>query len=199
VTAVFACNLSPVTCNLSLLCMFKFDLLENEKVITIYRQTEAVLFKPVLIIFALIYFPWYFLIKYGLVENYARLLFFWTALVFLYGIRAYFVWLLNAYIVTDKRLINIAHKSLLNKKVVETPLERILNVSFQIKGFWQSLFRFGTVEVQAAGLSDPLALKNVSQPDKVKDFLWKVHNRHSGGDILTKNLEIKHQTLAKSK
>jgi membrane protein YdbS with pleckstrin-like domain len=179
--------------------MFKFDLLENEKVINIYRQTEAVLFKPVLIIFVLIYFPWYFLIKYELVSNYDRLLLFWTFLVLIYGIHTYMVWLLNAYIVTDKRLINVAHKNLFNKKVVETPLERILNVSFQIKGFWQSLFSFGTVEVQAAGLSDPLTLKNVSQPDKLKDFLWKVHNQHSGNGILTQNLEIKHQTLSKQK
>jgi membrane protein YdbS with pleckstrin-like domain len=176
--------------------MFKFDLLENEKVLNIYRQTEAVLFKPVLIIFVMIYFPWYFLIKYELVGNVDRLLLFWTFLVLLYGIHKYFVWLLNAYIVTDKRLINVAHKSLFNKKVVETPLERILNVSFQIKGFWQSLFRFGTVEVQAAGLAAPLILKNVSQPDKVKDFLWKIHNQHSGSGILTQNLEIKHQTLS---
>ncbi len=175
--------------------MFKFDLLENEKVINIYRQTEAVLFKPVLIIFVLIFSPWYFLIKYELVSGHERLLLFWTFLVFLYGVRTYLIWLLNAYIVTDMRLINVSHKSLLNKKVVETPLERILNVSFQIKGFWQSLFRFGTVEVQAAGLVDPLALKNVSQPDKLKDFLWKIHNQHSGGGILTQNLEIKHPSL----
>ena len=176
--------------------MFKFDLLENEKVINIYRQTEAVLFKPVLIIFVLIYFPWYFLIKYELVGNYDRLLLFWTFLVLVYGIRCYLIWLLNAYIVTDKRLINVAHKGMFNKKVIETPLERILNVSFQIKGFWQSLFSFGTVEVQAAGLSDPLALKNVSQPDKLKDFLWKIHNQYSSGGNLAQNVEIKHQTLS---
>ena len=179
--------------------MFKFDLLPDEKVVNIYRQTEAVLFKPVLIIFALIYFPWYFLIKYELVSNFERLLLFWTFLVLIYGIHTYLVWLLNAYIVTDKRLINIAHKSIINKRVVETPLERILNVSFQIKGVWQSLFKFGTVEVQAAGLSDPLSLKNVSQPDKVKDFLWKIHNQHQGSGTFTQNLEIKHQTFTPQK
>ncbi len=176
--------------------MFKFNLLEKEKVVTIYRQTEAVLFKPVIIIFVLIYFPWFFLIKYELVGSYDRLLFFWTVLVLIYGVHIYFVWLLNAYIVTDKRLINVVHKNLLNKKVIETPLERILNVSFQIKGFWQSLFSFGSVEVQAAGLSYPLTLKNVSHPDKVKDFLWKIHNQHAVIGTLTENLEIKHQTLS---
>ncbi len=182
-----------------MLPMFKFDLLENEKVLNVYRQTEAVLFKPVLLIFVLIYFPWYFLIKYELVSKYDRLLLFWTFLIILYAVHKYLVWLLNAYIVTDKRLINVQHKSVLNKKVVETPLDRILNVSFQIKGFWQSLFKFGTVEVQAAGLSEPLALKNVSQPEKVKDFLWKIHNTNSKNGLLEKNLEIKHQIFSLKK
>lgn len=173
--------------------MFKFDLQQNEDVINIYRQTEAVLFKPVLMVFALIYFPWYFLIKYELAATYDRLLFFWTILVVFYAVHKYFVWLLNAYIVTNKRLIKIEHKNILNKKVLETPLERILNVSYQIKGFWPVLFKFGTVDVQAAGLTDPLSLKNVTQPEKVKDFLWKMHNQSSGGELLDKNLEIKHQ------
>jgi membrane protein YdbS with pleckstrin-like domain len=176
--------------------MFKFDLLENEKVVTIYRQTEAVLFKPVLIIFVLIYFPWYFLIKYELVSNYDRLLLFWTFLVLIYALRTYLLWLLNAYIVTDRRLIRIIHKNVFNKKVIETPLERILNVSYQIKGFWQAIFKFGTVEVQAAGLTEPLSLKNVSQPEKVKDFLWKTCNRQNP-NALNQNLEIKHQTAVR--
>ncbi len=179
--------------------MFKFDLQQNEKVINIYRQTEAVLFKPVLIVFALIYFPWFFLIKYELVSQYDRLLFFWTFLVLLYAMHKYFVWLLNAYIVTNKRLIKVAHKNLFNKKVLETPLERILNVSYQIKGFWPVLFKFGNVDVQAAGLSDPLNLKNVTQPEKVKDFLWKMHNESAGGKFLNQNLEIEHLTFSHKK
>lgn len=179
--------------------MFKFDLQEGENVINVYRQTEAVLFKPVLVIFALIYFPWYFLIKYELVSTYDRLLLFWTFLVLIYGVHKYFVWLLNAYIVTNKRLIKIEHKNVFNKKVLETPLERILNVSYQVKGFWPVLFKFGTVEVQAAGLTDPLSLKKVSQPEKVKDFLWKMHNQSAGGEFLNQNLEIGHQAFSQKK
>jgi len=175
--------------------MFKFDLLENEKVVNIYRQTEAVLFKPVLIIFVLIYFPWYFLIKYELVSDYARLVIFWTLLVLAYAAHSYLVWLLNAYIVTNKRLIQVFHKSVFNKKVTETPLERILNISYQVKGFWPALFGFGAVEVQAAGLLEPLRLKNISQPEKVKDFLWKACSQDK--KTLNTNLEIKHQSFAK--
>jgi len=34
-------------------------------------------------------------------------------------------------------------------------------------------------------------------PDKLKDFLWKVHSRYSSSGILAQNLEIKQQVLAK--
>lgn len=159
--------------------MFKFDLLENEKVIALYRQTEAVLFKPVIIILILIYFPWYFLFKYGLAQDHSRLLFFWTLLVLIYGLNKYLLWLLNAHIITNRRLISVAYKNLLDKKVLETPLAQILNVSFSKKGFWQSLFGYGAVEVRAGGLPEPLILNNVGHPSEVKDFIWKIRSQQS--------------------
>src|SRR6185369_8140088 len=124
--------------------MFKFDLHENEKVIAVYRQSEAVLFRPVLVIFVLIYFPWYFFIKYDLVASFPRLMVFWTVLVFAYGTNRYLLWLLNVYLLTDKRLVRVNYSGLLSKQVQESPLNQILNVSFEIRGFWQSLFKFGT-------------------------------------------------------
>lgn len=157
--------------------MFNFQLQENEKLVRVYRQTETVLFKPVLWLFALIYFPWYFLLKYDLAQNFIRLLLFWTLLVMLYEVNKYLLWRLNVYLVTNNRLIQVAYQSLLNKKVLESPLDRILNVSFSSKGFWQSLFKFGAVEVQVAGLPEPIVLKNLKDPGEVKDFLWKAHNQ----------------------
>lgn len=159
--------------------MFSFNLLENEKLVSVYRQTEATLFKPVLIIFVLIYFPWYFLLKYELAGAYIRLLFFWTLLVLIYAVRKYLLWLLNVYLLTDKRLVIVNYRGLFAKKVVESPLGRILNVSFSSKGFWQTLFQLGSVEVQVAGLHEPMILKNIAHPSELKDTLWKAHNRYT--------------------
>ncbi|MBI5530938.1 MAG: PH domain-containing protein [Candidatus Doudnabacteria bacterium] len=157
--------------------MFKFDLLENEKLVANYRQTEAVLFKPVLLVFILIYGPWYFLLKYELAASYDRLLLFWTFLVLIYAINKYALWLLNVYLITSKRIIIINYKNIFNKQVLESPLERILNISFTVKGFWASLFSFGSVEVQVAGLPEPMIIKKVAHPSEVKDFLWKLHSQ----------------------
>lgn len=155
--------------------MFKFDLLEGEEVEQIYRQSEAVLFKPVLLVFVLIYLPWYFLITYGFTAQALRLLLFWTILVFLYAVYKYILWLLNVYILTNRRLVCIKYTGLMDKKVLETPLGKILNVGFSTKGFWQTLFKFGVVEVQVPGLAEPMRLKNISHPSKVKDILWRYH------------------------
>src|SRR6185503_14817907 len=124
------------------------DLLENEKVSNIYRQSEATLSKPVIIVLVLIYLPWFFLLKYELVQSYLRLLLFWTILVLLYAVNKYFLWLLNVYLLTNKRLVIVEYKGLFSKKVLESPLNKILNVGFKTEGFWQTLFAFGSVDVQ---------------------------------------------------
>jgi len=157
--------------------VFKFDLLENEKILNVYRQTEAVLFRPVITAFLLISLPWYFLLKYDLASNYIRLLFFWTILVLLYAGHKFLLWMLNVYLLTNRRLIKVHYQNLLNKKVTESPLDKILNISYIIRGFLASVFHFGDVEVQVAGLAEPLILRHLSHPEQVKDFLWKTHNQ----------------------
>ena len=165
--------------------MFKFDLQENEKLVDIYRQTEVVLFKPVLIIFILIYFPWYFLLEYELAASFSRLLLFWTILVLFYGAYKYLMWLLNSYVITDRRLIAVSYGHVFSKTVTEVPLKHIQNISFSTKGFWQSLFGFGSVSVIAAGLPEPVILTNLKDPAKVKDFLWKIHGQSTAANVQT--------------
>ncbi|HVY67545.1 MAG TPA: PH domain-containing protein [Patescibacteria group bacterium] len=168
--------------------MFKFDLLPGEKVLQFHRQSEAVLFRPVLIIFILIYFPWYFLLKYDLAANFVRLLFLWTLLVLLYAIRVLFLWLLNAYLITDRRLVAINYRGLFSKRVTESPLDRILNVSAVTKGIWQTVCQYGEVQAQVAGLGEPLLLKNVAHPGQIKDYLWQRHRQTGSVAIKTQSL-----------
>ncbi len=153
--------------------MFKLQLLNGEKVKNVYRQAESVLFKPVLIIFVLIYFPWFFLIKFEMVQNSLRLLIFWSLLVLLYALNTYFLWLLNINLITNKRLIQIQYFSLFNKKVIEAPVTSILNASFLVSGFWNVIFKTGNVVIQTQGLKEPIIFKNVSHPEDVKDSIWQ--------------------------
>src|SRR3989338_6756873 len=155
--------------------MFKFNLQPGEKLLKIERQAEIVLAKPVLIVFILIYVPWAFLIKYELHTRFSRFLILWTALVTLYAIYKYVLWLANVYLITDKRLIAVIYKSLINKIVLETPIDRIHNISAQTRGLAHSLLKIGDVTVQVASLTQPMILKNLKKPEDIKDFLWKTH------------------------
>lgn len=156
--------------------MFKFNLQPNERLLKIQRQAEIVLVKPVLAIFILIYGPWAFLLKYELHASFSRILLLWTALIIAYALYKYVLWLINIYVITDKRLIAVNYKSLVHKIVLETPVDRIHNISSETKGFVKSMLKIGDVIVQVASLTQPMVLKNLKHPDEVKDFLWRVHS-----------------------
>ena len=153
--------------------MFTLELHPNEKVIGIYRQTEFILVKTVLVIFACIYLPFAVLIKYELLEKFSRLIITWTLLVALYGAYKYLLWLLNNYIVTDKRILCVKYYSLLHKQILETPLEKVANISFRSKGI-MSLTDVGTVEIHVTGVIEPLEMNNLRHPQKIKDAIWKM-------------------------
>jgi len=149
----------------------------NEKLLQIYHQTEWVLAKTVLIVLVAVYLPWFFLLKYELFVQFKALLFIWTLVVAIYGVRNYLIWYLQRYIITNQRLIHVNHVDIFKKVVIETPLERILNVSFKTTGLFSSLFNFGDVEVQVVGLMEPIILKNIKHPRAIKDYLWTVHGQ----------------------
>ncbi len=149
----------------------------NESVVTMYRQTEMVLVRPVIIMLVAIYLPWYFALRFDIAAQYRYLLLIWTVLVAMYGMRHYLMWSLHRYIVTTHRLISLTHEGIFKKLVIETPLERILNVSYKTTGLWSSLLYYGDVEVQVVGLVEPLVLSRIKYPAMVKDYLWQLHQQ----------------------
>src|SRR3546814_4664852 len=66
----------------------------------------------------------------------------------------------------SKRLVHILHTGLFKKTVVETPLDRILNVSFRTTGILSTLFNYGDVLVEVVGLDHSLILKAIPGPSK---------------------------------
>lgn len=149
---------------------------DMEHVRETYHQSLFVLVKPFLLSALILLVPWYFVSQYQ-ADSLRRILIFWTILVVVYFLRVLMIWRLNTYVVTNKRLIKMSHEGIFQRTVVETPHERILNVSYKTTGFTSVLFRFGDVEVQVVGLVEPIILKNISRPAEIKDYLWLLHTR----------------------
>lgn len=172
--------------------MFEFKLKENEKILAMRRKSEVVLFKPVALVFIAIYVPWYFLLKYGLVNDYKKWLVLWTFLVFAYALYVYLLWLLNVYLITDKRVVLVHYKNLFSKAVTESPFDHIGNISFKTTGFFSSLFNFGEVEIQITGLSRAIMLAQIKNPSEIKDLLWQLKAKAGGLGTLNTYIKTQH-------
>ncbi len=94
---------------------------------------------------------------------------------------------MGRYVVTSHRLIKISRHGWFKLLVVETTLDRILNVSYKTTGMLSSLFQYGHVEVQAVGLMEPIILDYIAEPAQIKDYLWDAHQdfieKHGGSNL----------------
>jgi hypothetical protein len=156
----------------------------NEHVVRIFHQSKWVLAKPFILSLVAIVGPWWYVSKLS-IPRAGTLLVVWTILICVYFLREYKLWMLQKYVITSKRLIKHHHDALFKKVVVETPLDRILNVSFKTTGLFSVIGRFGDVEVQVVGLIEPMILKHITHPANIKEYLWRAHaeaGKQSGFD-----------------
>ncbi|MCL5008838.1 MAG: PH domain-containing protein [Patescibacteria group bacterium] len=155
--------------------MFKIKLRENEKLILASRQTEWVWGKAVLMVFVLIYLPWAFYAKYDLqdITAFRRILLFWTVLVLLYALNKYLLWLVNAYLVTNQRVISVEYKNLFSKTVEEVDLQSVAAISCKTQGILESLFKTGKVIITFSNASKTFVLDKIREPEDLKETILK--------------------------
>ena len=164
-----------------------FELQPGERIIRTFWQSDIVLLKPASIVVVIIVAVWYYILSYHLPE-YSLVAILASLFSLSYFTHQYRLWSLQEYIISNRRLIKQFHQSIFKKTVVETPLDRILNVSFKTTGIFSVLFGFGDVEVQVVGLIEPIILKNIRYPERIKEYLWRAHEeavkQQGQGDII---------------
>lgn len=84
---------------------------------------------------------------------------------------------LDVTILTPERLINIFQVGLFNRKISELNLMRIQDVSAQIAGPVQALFRYGTVVVESAGEAPNFVMRFVPKPHVVANTILVLHDQ----------------------
>ena len=80
-------------------------------------------------------------------------------------------WYYNVYIITDERIIDVDFYSLIYKKVSETKIDNIQDVTFVTGGALRTLFDYGTVYIQTAGEMREFDFEEVPHPDRVAKVL----------------------------
>jgi len=95
----------------------------------------------------------------------------WYMIILAYVLESFLSWYFNVYLITDERLVDVDFYSLIYKRVSETKIDRIQDVSYSQGGIVQALFNFGTVHIQTAGEVPEFAFEDVPKPAKITKVL----------------------------
>ncbi|OGE86119.1 MAG: hypothetical protein A3J48_02670 [Candidatus Doudnabacteria bacterium RIFCSPHIGHO2_02_FULL_46_11] len=78
---------------------------------------------------------------------------------------------LNVHIVSNKRVVDIDQLNLTRHRAIETHIDRIQDVSAELKGVFGHIFNYGNVRVQSAGEQAKIVFENVPNPSNVKRMI----------------------------
>jgi len=164
--------------------MFEKNILKNlkadEEKISIVHEYGYILFFPLFIsslVIILDFFLMYPLWRLG----------WWGVLIFLliiiaataYILRKVVIWSLNAFLVTNRRILDLNQTGLFSKSVTETTFDKIQDISYNKKGIFATLLDYGDVVVKTASHNESLELKKVHHPAEVQDMLTECQGKFS--------------------
>lgn len=171
----------------------KIDLRTDEEIVMVLHH-HPIGFAKQIIITAFIVLLSFFLM-YPLFNNLDQLgVAIFVALVatgIIYGSREFFIWYYNVFIITNQRIIDIDQRGFFEKIVSEVPYENIIDISYYVKGIWQTILKLGTVKVKAGGVD--LILRNIKDVVKVNQILLDSIRQGTG-----KKMEIKQVNISDS-
>lgn len=88
-----------------------------------------------------------------------------------------FDWYLDAWIVTDRRLLDVEQRGFFQHTVSELRLDKIQDVTVEIKGFFPSIFHFGNIHAQTAAAIQRFTLEDIPDPEKVRDIILDLQDK----------------------
>jgi len=96
----------------------------------------------------------------------------------LFSYHAWVDYYLDIWIVTDERIIAMEQKGLFNRTVAELRLDKIQDVSSEIKGFLPTIFKYGTVQVQTASGEDNFVFDEAKAPELAARQILELHEAY---------------------
>jgi uncharacterized membrane protein YdbT with pleckstrin-like domain len=91
--------------------------------------------------------------------------------------------MLDTWILTDERLIDVEQVSLFSRKVSTLSLDRVQDITITEAGFLETFFGIGVVLVQTAGEAQEFRIYGIKDPSHVKDLIQRAY-RQGRQDIL---------------
>jgi len=80
----------------------------------------------------------------------------------------------NSLVITDRRIIEIHQKGLLEQRVSEIHYDKIQNISYAKKGLFQMLLGYGSVYVHSSSQAKPIEIKHVHNPRAIRELIVRL-------------------------
>lgn len=147
----------------------KLILNEGEEIISVTKAHWLAVLLPFVIIALIFLAPFFFLwplFQFGSIGVYIFFVIIFIA-IFL-AARENRRWQRSMLVLTSSRLLWFEQKGFFDRAVTETFYQNIQDISYRIKGFFQTIAHFGSLRVQIAGVIEPLEIKYLPNPDKIQ-------------------------------
>ncbi len=96
--------------------------------------------------------------------------------LFGYSLLKFAEWYFHVGLITNKRLVDIDMHNILSKNVAETEIAAVEDVAYTQKGILQSVFRYGTVNIQTEAVEANFEFDKVSHPSQVAEIINQLAN-----------------------
>ena len=162
--------------------------LPNEKVVKVIRRDIFILFKKIIFSAILFVLPLFILVI--MLSVYPKLLediLSYPLLVLLASAYYLFIWLffffsfidyyLDAWIITNERIIDIQQRGFFSRVISEHKLFRIQDVTSEVHGVFPTFLKYGDVYIQTAGTRQRFRFHEIPNPNKIRDKIIKLVER----------------------
>ncbi len=145
----------------------------NEAVLNVVRRHPIVFFWPLLqstlvlavIVIVLVYFD--FGVIFYIIAGIGLLYIF----EIIFKIR--FIYLDSFCLVTNQRVINVDQRGFFDRRITETELSKIQDVTNTTSGMWATALNFGEIIIQTAGTESRLIIKYIPDPYRLQQEITK--------------------------
>ena len=80
---------------------------------------------------------------------------------------------LNAWVLTNERIVDIKQRGYFSREVSSILLNRVQDVTTDVRGVLPSLLNIGDINVQSAGAVDKFHMHGIPQPEQMRDLILK--------------------------
>ncbi|MHB1769648.1 MAG: PH domain-containing protein [Minisyncoccota bacterium] len=80
---------------------------------------------------------------------------------------------LNAWVLTNERIVDIKQRGYFSREVSSVLLNRVQDVTTDVRGVLPSLLNIGDINVQSAGAVDKFHMRGIPRPEQMRDLILK--------------------------